>query len=160
MHKISQKELVYTVLVQVLGKKYSPHASMLGYFGFTPGKRNSVKEGSINSNLEKAIKILFEEKNEGRLKIPSSFKGRELIYIRRVIYNWLTRDKRLNGHLNNVEKVRKNYHTFDRKLLKKISMEPRFIKLMKSYNKSKVLSSDELMEIAEVVLLSAMELQN
>ncbi len=155
---MNQKEIVFEIIVRVLGNKYDSKKPMLEHFGFTPGKRNKITNGEINHRLVKAIKLLDDEMKKGHFKIPQSFQNKKLIYFRRMIYNWLTRDKRLNGHLNNTERVKQNYRGFGQKLIKKIAYEPKLLKELKAIAGSdKKISPNHVMRIVEIILDSTLD---
>ena len=104
MNKKSQKDIVFEVIKDVLGDSYTPSESMKPYFGWNTNTNEWNQHwGETKSLMNNAIDKLIEKYKHNELVINKNFdkdtayRSPLRIYLKNLIFNWLNKDKRLNG---------------------------------------------------------------
>lgn len=101
--KKSQKEIVFEVIKEVRGNNYSPNESMRHFFGnsYSPIGLNSDWATS-NSFMILSLDLLEKKYLRGDLVINKKFENKLHLrkYLKKLVFNWLNKDKKLNGNRN------------------------------------------------------------
>ncbi|MDD4976821.1 MAG: hypothetical protein PHY93_20870 [Bacteriovorax sp.] len=96
---MSQKDVVFEVIKEVLGDEYSPWEDMKPCFGWSRGSKEWRSNwGQDSSAMDEAIdKLVVKYKNKELVinKELSDYKLKP--YLKNLIFNWLNKDRRLNG---------------------------------------------------------------
>lgn len=100
MKKKTQKDVVFEVIKEVLGDLYSSSENMRPYFGLHPTEKEwAANWGETWPSMEQAIDKLVVKYENKELIINKDFGGHTppKSYLKNLIFNWLNKDKRLNG---------------------------------------------------------------
>ena len=101
MKKTSQKDAVFSIILNTLGEFYSNKKPMREYFCHTEEWTDFKYTSEGRKRLNKAVDQFIFKVGSGEIEMP---KGHNLMaqeklkaYARNIIFNWLKKDSRLNG---------------------------------------------------------------
>lgn len=104
MKKKTQKDAVYEIVKELLGEKYSPNEDMRPYFGSRDSREGQIYKETYESNslMSTAVDLFLKKIENGEVNPPKSRTNNfnhlsKEWFARNTIYNWLRKDKRLNG---------------------------------------------------------------
>ena len=97
--KLNQKDAVYFAVKSALGDLYSKDEPMRQHFPeptYNPYqlKSEDYKDGILNESIQLLRKLV----ENGHLQYPGKLYEFDKKYYRKLIYNWLNKDQRLNGN--------------------------------------------------------------
>lgn len=90
---MKQKDMIYKIVREVLGNSYSSTEPMRPLFG--PPKYKNTGFGETYETMKKAIALFKEACLKGEIELAPKYRNDQ--YIKNLFYNWLQKDKRLNG---------------------------------------------------------------
>ena len=151
--KMKQKDIIFNILKDILGEKYSPKKPMCVHFGFTEGKRTGTN--NLNPNLKKALKLLYGTYKAGAFKVPQTYEKDVAHYLRRLIYQWLKRDVRLNGKSDAKSYLSKSGNLFGKKMVSHVATDFDVKTTLNKIMHSKNLTDDMAESLVRKVLNSA-----
>ena len=104
--KKSQKDVVFEIIKDVLGDLYSPNEKMRRHFCNGRGHKYYKSSSGSIQRMERAVELFLKRVECGDIEKPNlgnyeweDHKPEVKLekYARRIIFNWLNRDSRLNG---------------------------------------------------------------
>ena len=104
MKKKSQKDAIYEIVQEVLGELYSPDKDMRPLFGSYDSRELQLYpyDPESSQRMKIAINLFLEKIESGEVARPKSRTNNINFnlerYARNIIFNWLRKDKRLNGN--------------------------------------------------------------